>query len=164
MSALTLTTRAVRWAAPLGIAAVVLTGCTGQVEPEAAPSPAVPTPTQISQPDDEQACTVDLETTGGAGHPDRATIVCGDSAREVAGDFRHQVTNRYDMAATGGIEQIIVVGDERRVWMNHPDGGCLITWSEGNDPTACKPSANGSAADDQDDEPLSREGLAEQDA
>lgn len=48
------------------------------------------------------------------------------------------MTNTYDPSSTDGIEIVVVVGDERRVWMTHPEGTCLIMWSEGDKPTDCK--------------------------
>lgn len=164
-----LMTRGTRWAAPLSLAAVLLTGCTGEAgpEPEAAVSQEVPTPTQISQPADDQACTVELETTEGAEHPDRATVTCGDTERTVAGDFRHQVTNDFDPATASGIQRVLIVGDSHRAWMDHPEGACVIAWQEGDPPVECEPIVHQDADEDtatEDEEPLTPEGLAEQDA
>lgn len=161
--------RAARWAAPLALAAAVLSGCAGpaQEQPEAAASPAVPTPTQISQPEDDQSCTVELETSEGAEHPDRAIVTCGETAREVAGDFRHQVANDFDPAASTGIQRVLIVGDSHRAWMDHPEGTCVIAWQEGEPPVECEPIVHRDADGDpvtEDAEPLTREGLAEQDA
>lgn len=65
-------------------------------------------------------------STAGDEHSDRATITCGETEREAAGDFDHRVTNSYDPARTGRIDRVLVVGDERRVWMEHLAGSCLI--------------------------------------
>lgn len=133
------TRRLARWAAPVALGAALLTGCaSGEPEAEPSTSAALPTPTQISQPDEDQSCTVDLATSEGGDHPDRATITCGETVKEVAGDFRHRVTNAYDAASTGGTERVLVVGGDRRVWMQHPDGSCLITYQDGQAPTACE--------------------------
>lgn len=155
--------RAARWAAPLGLAAVILTGCTGEADSGPAAAASLATPTQITRPADDQSCTVEVTTSESAEHPDRAAVTCGETVGEVAGDFRHQVTNRFDPAATGGIERVLVVGEEARVWMQHPEGTCLIVWQDGDDPVTCEVPG----ADHQDegaDEALSREALAEQEA
>lgn len=161
-----LMTHAARWAAPLAMAVLVLAGCAEQSEaqPQAGPSPAVPTPTQISQPEDDQACTVELDTTEGAEHPDRATITCGDTERTVGGDFRHQVSNDFDPASASGIQRVLIVGDSHRAWMDHPEGACVIAWQEGQPPVECEPIVHQGEDPAWDGEPLTCEGLAEQDA
>lgn len=142
------TSRLARWAAPVALSAVLLSGC-ASAESDSDPSAeAIPTPTQVSHPDATESCTVEVATSEGGDYPDRATVACGDRSQEIDGEFRHRVLNHYDPATTGGIESVVVVGEERRVWMEHPDGTCMIRWSEGEEPTDCEVSTrsdNGAA-------------------
>lgn len=135
-----------RTAAVIAAAALALTGCAGAGEQQPATTQTAqdnqaqdaPSPTRIDQPAPGESCTIALATTECAEHPDRATIECGDESRTVAGDFRHRVTNHYDPADTNGIDRVLVVGDERRVWMQRDASTCLIAWKDGEDPTDCQ--------------------------
>lgn len=127
-----------RTLAVLGLASLALTGCSSQGdegEPQA-------TPTTIYPPAANQACTVGIDAgdSEDGEHPGEARIECGGEVRTVEGDFRQQVTNHYDPSQAGGVQTVIVVGDERRVWMELDDETCLIAWKDGDDPTSCKPS------------------------
>lgn len=131
-------TTTTRTLAVLGLASLALTGCSPQGdegEPQA-------TATKIETPRPDQACTVGIDAGDNEDgeHPDEARIECGGEVRTLAGDFRQQVTNHYDPSQAGGVQTVIVVGDERRVWMELDDETCLIAWKDGDDPTTCKPS------------------------
>lgn len=97
-------------------------------------------PTEVIQPADRQACTVELESTDKDQLPNQATVSCGGQETTLAGDFREQTTNRYTPDTSNGITSILVVGDEGRVYMTYgEEETCSIIFSEGDDPTTCEP-------------------------
>lgn len=153
----------------LAAAALALTGCAGTGEDEQSEAAAtvtettapVPTPTRIDAPEPLESCTVSLETTEGSDHPDRARIACGtEDPITVGGDFREKVTNAYDPGTAAGVERVLIVGDEARVWTE----ACFLSFDmAAGDPVACE-TPGAQAGEAGTDEVLSPEGLAEQHA
>lgn len=95
-----------------------------------------PAPTAIASPDPGSGCLVEIGTVGT--FADRAEITCADDEPvTVTGDFRSGISNRYDPAEAGGVAQIIVVGDQARVWMDDGDGSCLVISEDA--PAECEP-------------------------
>lgn len=90
----------------------------------------------LSALDPGSGCLVEIGAVGT--FPDRAEITCADDEPvTVTGDFRSGTSNRYDPADAGGVAQVIVVGNQARVWMDDGDGSCLVV-SEGA-PAECEP-------------------------
>ena len=87
---------------------------------------------------------MDVRTTPGAEHPTEAVIACGDDPITLSGDFRDQTMNRYDPATARGVQRVMIVGREARVWT----GECLLTHHLDADGTsACTPSGVNAPAD-----------------
>lgn len=102
-----------------------------------------------------------VETTEGSDHPVRARIACGTADPiTVGGGFREKVTNSYDPGTAAGVERVLIVGDEARVWTET----CFLAFDmAAGDPVACE-APGGQAGEAGTDEALSPEGLAEQHA
>lgn len=161
----TFPTRAARWAAGLSLVGLALTSCAGGSADEqpAAPEAAqpVPTPTEITPPDPLESCALSLETTEGSDHSDRVRIECGtEDPIVLGGDFRNQVTNRYDPADTSGVTRSMVVGPDIRVWTE----SCFLNFEQGTDSYVDYEPLPGESETAGAKEPLSPEGLAEQTA
>lgn len=144
----------------LTAAALVLTGCaSGEIEPTATVTETVAAPTAIDRPDPLNSCTVDVRTTPGAEHPNEAVIACGDDPITLSGDFRDQTMNRYDPATARGVQRVMIVGREARVWT----GECLLTHDLDADGTsACEPSGENAPATPTDPDHIGPTPKAEQ--
>lgn len=144
---MTTTTRA---AITAGAIALALVGCgtTGDdTVQESTATAAVATPTEIQTPDPRDACTVEMTASDGSDHQDRAAITCGAEAPiTLSGDFREKVTNRYSPDQAQGVERVLVVGDEVRVWT----AGCFLVFDTADGtPQSCR--ATGEALEGQDE-------------
>jgi len=131
------------------LAALSLTGCAAgdaATQESSAPQGAA-TPTKIKHPDDQDSCTVTIEhdvTEGDS--PDLATIQCGTTAREVAGNFADKTSNWY--APESGVSNIVVVGTNVRAWVYTGEGEntCAIIYDEGDQPVKCRPTEQGESS------------------
>lgn len=163
------TARAARWAAVLSLAGLALTACAGgaaDVQPASTETTTeaaqpVATPTKILPPDPLDSCVLGLEATEGSDYADRVRIECGtEDPIVLGGDFRNEVSNRYDPVAASGVTRGMVVGQDIRVWTET----CFLNFDQDEDDHVdCEP-LPGESDTGAGEEALSPEGLAEQHA
>ncbi|MEX3600946.1 MAG: hypothetical protein DI613_09790 [Kocuria rhizophila] len=123
--------------ATAAIGALLLTGCSGSPQASSAPSP-----TKIDYPDTWESCTTTLITDDDAESPNRLGVNCGTGdgsfQHEVAGDFTPKVLNLYNADETGGIRRAVNDGDTTTVWIERPEGTCLIVHEASGEPAECE--------------------------
>lgn len=56
--------------------------------------------------------------------PAALTLTCGTTSTVLTGDFTHKTINRYDPATTR-VRQVLMVGEEVRIWHRLRGEGCL---------------------------------------
>jgi len=107
-------------------------GTAGETTPTVAAVPSVPEwawePEEVLP---DPGCRI-TETVASSGRADgeqvtppaALTLTCGTTSTVLTGDFTHNTANTYDPATTG-VRQVIVIGDEARIWHQLRGEGCL---------------------------------------